>query len=347
MLKASFRALGARVIRSLPPPLDYRARLLAEKLVYRFTPSVHALPPIFHYWSNRWLRPRFEAIGFSSPEDFFRRRALAAARARPQGTLRVLSIGCGHAQLEHALATAVRAEGLPDPAFTLVDVNRHVLRSAVARFSRDRFPPVVAIAADLNAWRPQQAYDLVVANQCLHHVVSLESLLDGIRDHLAPDGRLLVSDVIGRNGHRLWPEARAALEPFWDRIPRSKRYDRTRGRLETAFIDHDHSMAAFEGIRSQDILPLLVERFGFGTFAPHSCLVIPIVERRFGWNFSADDPDDRAYIDSLDAADQRLLGMGAIKPTQLVAELGPPGEMLLDQIAPWASPAACIRDTST
>jgi len=34
--------------------------------------DVHALPGIFHYWSDKYLRPKLEAFGFSNPDQFFR-----------------------------------------------------------------------------------------------------------------------------------------------------------------------------------------------------------------------------------------------------------------------------------
>ena len=34
-------------------------------------PTVHALPDIFHYWSNRYLAPKLETFGASHPEAFF------------------------------------------------------------------------------------------------------------------------------------------------------------------------------------------------------------------------------------------------------------------------------------
>jgi SAM-dependent methyltransferase len=318
--------------------------VLVEKLAYRLTPDARELPPIFHYWSNRWLRPRFEALGFQSPEDFFCRQVAEIASRAGHRRLSLLSLGSGNAIQEAEIVRFLKARGLPIPSITLVDINRHMVLQGALRVMEAGAHDVIAEHQDLNKWSSSRSYDVILANQCLHHIVELEHLLDCVRAAMSPTGRFLISDVIGRNGHRLWPEARAALMPFWRQLPPSRRFDKTLGRIETDFVDHDHSMAAFEGIRCQDILRLLIERFDFGIFAPHSCITIPIVERRFGWNFSPNEASDRAFVDSLDEADQHGLASGSLKPTQLVAELGHSGRVSLTPIAPWANPAACIRD---
>ena len=51
---------------------SYRARVAAEKGVYEGCVKVHDLPPIFHYWSNKYIRPKLEAFGFSTPNDMFK-----------------------------------------------------------------------------------------------------------------------------------------------------------------------------------------------------------------------------------------------------------------------------------
>jgi hypothetical protein len=54
-----------------PPERSYHERIDAERQNFDACAEVHALPPIFHYWSNRYLRPRLEAVGASDPDAFF------------------------------------------------------------------------------------------------------------------------------------------------------------------------------------------------------------------------------------------------------------------------------------
>lgn len=58
-------------IRQASVPADYASRLAAETRIYKDVEDINALPPIFHYWSNRHLRPMLEPFGFSNPDQFF------------------------------------------------------------------------------------------------------------------------------------------------------------------------------------------------------------------------------------------------------------------------------------
>ena len=49
----------------------YQQRIAAERENFDACEEVHALPPIYHYWSNRYLRPRLEMFGVSHPDAFF------------------------------------------------------------------------------------------------------------------------------------------------------------------------------------------------------------------------------------------------------------------------------------
>ena len=82
-------------------------------------------------------------------------------------------------------------------------------------------------------------------------------------------------------------------------------------------------MAGFEGIRAQDILPLLLERFDFPLFIG-SCNVIDIfIDRSFGPNFNADQAWDRAFVDRLHAFDEQALQAGVLTPTHMMAVMTP------------------------
>jgi SAM-dependent methyltransferase len=342
-LFALLKRVAVPVFEALPPALAYRARVAAERVTYLLARQHRELPPIFHYWSNKFLKPRLERLGFASPEQFFRARCLAYAAREPERRLRIASLGAGRCELELDLAEQVRAAGFPLPDILCIDLNGSLLREGQARARARGLERAIRVQQlDLNLEFPRQRFDLVLANQSLHHIDALESLLDAIADALGRDGSLLTADVIGRNGHRLWPEARRALEPFWDELPLPKRFDHTLDRPTTMLVDHDHSTVGFEGVRCQELLPLLAERFQFSVFAPHSCLTIPLLERRYGWNFDAEAEWDRDFVDRLDAADQTLLASGTLKPTQLVAECGA-GLRQFVPIAPWAQPAACVR----
>jgi SAM-dependent methyltransferase len=259
------RSLGAAA-----RDLDYRFRTLTERLRFGRCPTVHALPDIFHYWSNRYLRPKLEAFGTSYPEAFFLKH------------------------LERGRAKAAAA-----------GVSEHI---AIA--------PV-----DLNRWRPTVRFDAVIANQSLHHIVALEPLFDGVARSLAPHVLFIVSDMIGRNGHKRRPEALAIVEEFWRELPDTHQFDRQRRKQHRDYPDVDCASRGFDGIRSQDILPLLVERFAFDVFIGFANAIDPFVDRSFGPNFSVDRDWDRDFIDRVHAQDEAAILSGAITPTHMLAAM--------------------------
>ncbi|MDC8014213.1 class I SAM-dependent methyltransferase [Tahibacter soli] len=343
MLKRTLRTAVAKAIDLAPASIGYRLRGALEKFAFNRTPVVHDLPPIFHYWANAYVRPRFEAIGFASPEDCFFRVIEGEARRKPY-TIRCLSVGAGRCEVEIALVERLRGSGVDNVVMVCTDLNPRMLEAGrkLAREAGviDRFAFDVA---DINVGRADAGYDVVIANQCLHHFVELETILDNIRGMLADDGVFATSDVVGRNGHRLWPEALAQFLPFWRELAPKYRYDRVLRREAVEYVNYNHADVGFEGIRAQDILRLLVERFEFEIFAPYACIALPLVERRFGWNFDANDPADIAFVDRLAQRDQELLDAGLVKPTQLVATMRKARLRPLVSTMPFA-PAACIRD---
>lgn len=318
--KSLFRALTA----PMPASWRYQCQAFAEKVIYRFTPQVHALPPMFHYWSNRYLRPKMQILGFNDPHDFFVKKSVETLQAVSTVDRTILSLGCGRAELELLIAQELRAANIENFVIIGLDISAAVLDSALARFENLGLGRHFrGQALDINRWAPDQTdqFDLVIANHSLHHLVSLESVFDQVQSALKPHGRFLVCDMIGKNGHALWPEIKAEVDRFWDKLPARKRFDRASGKIESTYQNYDASKVGFEGIRAQDILPLLLQRFHFELFLPYGGIVVPFIERRFGWNFDPQDPSDLAFVDELAATEQQLFQQKKIKPTQMVAML--------------------------
>lgn len=325
---------------------DYAARIAAETAIFAGQVEVHDLPPIFHYWSNRWLRPQLEAFGFSNPDQFFANHLEAAhADAAAAGrAARFASIGCGNCDTEVRVAGLLVERGVRDFVIDCVDINVDMLARGRALAAQAGLADHIAAAqGDFNDWRPRHAYDAVLANQSLHHVVNLEGLFGAIESALAPAGRFITSDMIGRNGHMRWPEALAIVDDLWSALPPAYRYNRQLKRHEQRYQNWDCSVAGFEGIRAQDILPLLLARFEFELFIGYGNLVDLFVDRAFGPNFDADAAWDRAFIDRVHARDEAELLAGRITPTHMMAVLrcrpysGPRRQR------PGLAPESCVR----
>ena len=244
---------------------EYERRVAREKESFNDCLNVHELPDIFHYWANKHLAPtKLHQFGITDSEQFFFLYTQKFHARFPDQHIRMVSVGCGNCDMEARLARRLVDAGINGFAIECLDINE----SMVAR-GRDHAATlavaghIAPICIDFNQWQPEHGYDIVIANQVLHHVLELETLFAAIKGSLSPEGYFLTSDMIGRNGHQRWPEALQVVQEFWKELPDHYRNNRVLNRYEPAYINHDCSTEGFEGIRAQDILPLLIEYFHF------------------------------------------------------------------------------------
>lgn len=303
--------------------VSYQEKLDQERAFYARVENVHELPGIFHYWSNRYLRPKLESFGFSSPENMLHAQALEAWRDREGQSLRILSIGAGNGDLEISILDRLKRQGATDFRCDCIELNPDMIeRGRRAAESKNLAHNLRFVQADFNDWLAVgDSYHLIIANQSLHHVLALEHLLGELRKCLAPEGRLVVSDMIGRNGHRRWPEALEEIWAFWRELPPAYRYNNMFGTYEDLYVDRDCSQVGFEGVRAQDILPLLIRNFHFEIFLPFGNLVDPFLDRAFGPNFDPTSERDRDFIDRVHARDEEGIQRGEWPPTHILAVL--------------------------
>jgi SAM-dependent methyltransferase len=298
----------------------YQESLAEEKKIYENCKNVHNLPPIFHYWSNRHLLPKLQSFGFSSPTGMFAKQldllCGSGATSQPSRAERFLSLGAGNCDLEVDLALSLKGD------FTIdcLDLNPAMLeRGRRAAESAGLPSRLNFIPADLNSWIADAEYDAVVANQSLHHVVNLEGLFDQLKQSLRPKGRFLISDMVGRNGRQRWPEALHVIHEFWRNLPPSYRFNQLVGYYEELYENWDCSVEGFEGLRSQDILPLLLDRFHFHLFIAYGNVIDPFIDRAFGYHFDPLAEWDRNFIDQVQERDHQELASGHLKPTHMIA----------------------------
>jgi hypothetical protein len=125
--------------------------------------------------------------------------------------------------------------------------------------------------------------------------------------------------VIGRNGHMRWPEAYRLINLMWQFLPPEKRLHTILKRVDEQFYNHDCSTQGFEGVRAQDIPPLLVKYFHFETFYAFGKLIDVFTSRGYGPNFDPKVKEDAAFIDFVEELNEILLDAGYLKPTRMCA----------------------------
>jgi SAM-dependent methyltransferase len=297
----------------------YAERVAQEIARYAEVEEVHDLPPIYHHWSARHCLPLLVELGYAGLDELWDRHVAEICRARAPERARLVSLGAGHGETELGIAKRLADAGIENLELELLELNGQMLERAVADAAQlglgDRVLPV---EADLNTWTAQSDADVFFANHSLHHVVELERLFAEVKRTMRPGGVLLVNDMIGRNGHVRWPEARAIVDLVWATLPEKYRWNRYAGRADESYPDIDCSSEGFEGVRAQDILPLLLESFHPDVYVTFANVIDPFVDRLYGPNFDPADPADVALIEALGRLDEAALDLAIVTPTHLI-----------------------------
>jgi len=306
--------------------VSYAQRTSNELHSFNSCSKIHDLPPIASYWSRKFLSPLLLEHGFQEVQEFFAKFLQQAA----VGLRRPLfaSLGAGDCQVEVQTAQLLQNRGVSEFIIECLELNPQLLDRGRARAKEAGVEAHLAfVESDVNRWTADKQYTAIVASHSLHHMVELEHVFDEVRRALHPAGYFVATDIIGRNGHMRWPEALEEMRPFWHELPREYRWNHLLARLEEEYVNHDCSTQGFEGIRAQDILPLLIERFDFRFFVALSNLTDVFVDRGFGPNFDLDEDWDRDFIDRLHAYDEQAILSGRLSPTHMYAVMTPePGQ---------------------
>jgi SAM-dependent methyltransferase len=263
------------------------------------------------------------------------------------GCNEILSLGSGDGQVEVAIAALLKKGGETDFHFTCAELSSiQISRARANAEARGLGKHFLFMEVDLNSWIPEGTkFAGIMAHHSLHHVVELEHLFAGVREALHPQGRFASMDMIGRNGHMRWPEAFEIVRRIWAFLPDEKKYHRFLKVLDKDYTDRDQIGDGFEGVRAQDILPLLTKDFGFVNFLAWGGLTESFSGWNFGDNYDPADERDVAFMDFIQFVNDLLIDLGHLKPTNMCAT------MVLDKsVKPrtyrhW-TPEFCVRLTS-
>lgn len=333
--------------RMTAPGTDWQKRLYREPAAFAQDKKMPALPAISEYWANTHLVPhKFHEFGITDVEHFFYLYVKKYHDRFPARSMRMVSLGTGNVDMESRLARKLLDDNIANFRIDCIDVTAAAPTSTMA-YSRnaDMAARVVLQAGGVNNWQPEHPCDIVIASQSLHNVRDLEYLFSMISATLADEGVFLVSDVIGKNGHQLWPESLSLVEEFWRQLPARYKYNHMLQRLELKYGNHDYSAGVPGGMRSQEILPMLNDLFNFELFIPFANVIPVFIDRPFGYNFNAGSEWDQDFIDRVHERDEQGILSGELKPAQMLAALcrEPVETRLVDA---RLTPEFCIRHAS-
>jgi SAM-dependent methyltransferase len=254
-----------------------------------------------------------------------------------------LSLGSGNCDVEIRMALLLRERGMTDFVIECLELSpQMLLRGAESAKAAGVGANLAFVEGDFNRWRAARQYATIAAHQSLHHVLELEHLFAEVKRGLHPAGYFVTDDMIGRNGHQRWPEALEAMQSFWYELPLKYRWNCMLKRFEEEYANFDCSLEGFEGIRAQDILPLLVRQFDFELFIAFGNIIDAFIDRSFGWNFKLDGEWDRAFIDRVHAFDEQAILGGSLSPTHVFAVMTP-APCAEHRYSRGLSPERCLR----
>jgi SAM-dependent methyltransferase len=208
------------------------------------------------------------------------------------GPVRVLSLCAGAARFEAQFAAAAGAGA----RWTLLDLSEGLLREAARNFPEGITPTLVA--ADLNEVADfGERFDVVMCVSGLHHIVELERVVDFVHDVLVDDGEFWsIGEAVGRSGNRLFAGDYRVANAFFRGLPARLRRNRLGGEPDENLPNVDYSDATFEGIRSDEIEPLLAHRLEAVQVYRRNCFLWRLVDLAYADNYDLANADDIAWI---------------------------------------------------
>jgi hypothetical protein len=106
-------------------------------------------------------------------------------------------------------------EQLPDVHLSFYDISGESLARLHERLERD-YPGRSSVhQADVNFIElPEQAHDLVIANECVHHLMNLEHVASQINKTLTSEGRFFMFEVVSESYFQFAEDKKRLFETF-------------------------------------------------------------------------------------------------------------------------------------
>jgi hypothetical protein len=306
---------------------SYQAKVRREIEWFAAASKTDDHPPIYDYWADTYIRPRLRSVlGVETIQAFYIDHILERARGAAGSDIHILSLGAGDAELEVQIARGLLSMGVDRFVLHCLELSPVLIGRANQRIETAGLGShVSAEQSDLNAalenWSRGSCL-AVVANHILHHIVDLEGLFARVSRAIGDSGVFLTADMIGRNGHRRWPETLSLVNAVWETLPDELKYNHVFGVVDHVYRDWDCLVGwGFEGIRAQDILPLLLQNFQFEKFLAFGSFPDAFFNGMYGPNFLPNLPAHQQFVERLDEMNATLLELGVIKPTMMFAVL--------------------------
>jgi SAM-dependent methyltransferase len=222
-----------------------------------------------------------------------------------------LTLGCGAGRCERDLISRGVCR-----SFHGIDISEKAIDRA-RQIAKEQDLPLTYEVADLNFVElPEKAFDLVVAQTCLHHILFLEHVAAQIWRSLKSNGCLWIHDFIGETQFQYDLKRVSIANQILVILPEKFRKNKITGRLVTEITrpEPGHLGSPFESIRSSEIVPVFQRWFTIEwklEFDAFMRLVVPPGTRAA----YAENEDTKALFESLMLLDDLCIKEGIVPPS--------------------------------
>ncbi len=308
---------------------EYDSKIQEELNIYKNQEIVHNLPPVHSIYTGKALSKNL--IDLTGKDNFWDWCAIEIDRLIENKKEMVygVSIGCGNGDSEIEVIKRVKNKNLF--TFVGIDINPTMVERGNAFVKENKINSLSFVTGDFNSLKLDRKYDFVFANHSLHHVVELENLFEAILRYSTDDMIFMINDMIGRNGHVMWDGTKQAVDIIWIKLDKKYKLNAYTKLYDKNVLNHDCSNEGFEGIRAQDILPLLIKYFDYNVYIPFSVIISRFIDRAYGHNFDVNNPEDLKKINNIIDSDVKILKDKKLSPTQAIMKFVKKGKSVNQQ----------------
>ena len=230
------------------------------------------------------------------------------AKHLPSSIDKLLVLGCGSGWLERAL---IQKGGIRNVAAW--DVAPAAVQEAKDQ-ARDQNLSIDYDVVDLERDFPGHGFDVIVANDVLHHISDLEQLYARIVQALNPGGLFVFAEYVGPNRFQYSNAQMDIINRYMRLLPDRLRFDPclkiTLRQKERVTVERLMADDPTEAVRSEDVLPLARSMFEVIAEYPYGGSLLNPLLYEIIVNFREDDPGDRRLLEVLCGVEDRLIRAG-------------------------------------
>lgn len=233
---------------------------------------------------------------------------------RACGGGRVLSIGSGPGGLEMDIARHIS-----DVPYEIVclDLNPNLVSLGQERATLENLN-VRFVVQDVNELSlGSDEYDVIICFASLHHLLNLEHVCFELNRSLKPTGKLVVVDIITRNGYLMWDETYTVVQSIWAFLPEKYKLSHTgyaEPRVDLIYENRDYGSSSMECVRSEEILSVLSDYFECKIFIPLYSISRRFFDTMYGPNYDLSKELDKSILDMIWNLDLFYLTTNALRP---------------------------------